>query len=180
MNHNNKFQRNFQQSDGLSSVVLKPMNFDNAPSFRKNFYKPTQSIANRTSDQSHNLNSKHQITIIGRDADFYKPLEFFHEATFPEFISNELNRQGFVEPTSIQAGSLPVVLSGRNLVGIAKTGSGKTLAYLLPALIHLKDQPPVKHSEGPIILVLSPTRELAQQIQAVANDFGNRNNISNV
>lgn len=56
-------------------------------------------------------------------------------------------------------------MSGRNLVGIAKTGSGKTLAYIIPALIHLKHQQPVQSGDGPIALVLAPTRELAQQIQ---------------
>lgn len=166
--------------DNLRNVNLKPSNFDNLQPFRKNFYTPSQSILDRTHDESETLTSKHEITIIGHDADFYKPLAYFSEANFPDFISNELKRQQFVEPTSIQAGSLPVILSGRDLVGIAKTGSGKTLAYLLPALIHLKDQPTVKNGEGPIVLVLSPTRELAQQIQLVANDFGTRNNISNV
>ncbi|KAL7046110.1 hypothetical protein ACKWTF_002484 [Chironomus riparius] len=176
MNYRNKYQNanNFQQADSLMSP-----NFENLAPFRKDFYSPDPSILKRSSDEIETLNTKYEITTIGRDADMYKPLKFFNEANFPEFITNELQRQGFVEPTSIQAGSLPVILSGRNLVGIAKTGSGKTLSYLLPALIHLKDQPTVRNSEGPIILVLSPTRELAQQIQVVANDFGNCNNISN-
>ena len=176
MNYRNKYQNanNFQQADSLKSP-----NFENLAPFRKDFYNPDPSILKRSSDEIETLNTKYEITTIGRDADMFKPLKFFNEANFPEFITNELQRQGFVEPTSIQAGSLPVILSGRNLVGIAKTGSGKTLSYLLPALIHLKDQPTVRNSEGPIILVLSPTRELAQQIQVVANDFGNCNNISN-
>lgn len=176
MNYRNKYQNanNFQQADSLGTP-----NFENLVPFRKDFYNPCPSILKRSSDEIETLNTKYEITTIGRDADLYKPLKIFSEANFPEFITNELQRQGFVEPTSIQAGSLPVILSGRNLVGIAKTGSGKTLSYLLPALIHLKDQPTVRNSEGPIILILSPTRELAQQIQVVANDFGNYNNISN-
>lgn len=59
------------------------------------------------------------------------------------------------------------------------TGSGKTLAYIIPALIHLKNQTPIKHGDGPVVLVLAPTRELAQQIQKVANEFGLKCNISN-
>lgn len=63
-------------------------------------------------------------------------------------------------------------MSGCNLVGIAKTGSGKTLAFILPAIVHINNQPPLQRGDGPIALVLAPTRELAQQIQTVANDFG--------
>lgn len=54
------------------------------------------------------------------------------------------------------------------------------MSYILPALIHVKNNPPVRQGDGPIVLVLAPTRELAQQIQVVANDFGSRNNITNV
>jgi superfamily II DNA/RNA helicase len=58
------------------------------------------------------------------------------------------------------------------MVGVAKTGSGKTLAYLLPAFIHIKHQPALSRGDGPICLVLAPTRELAQQIYEVAVQFG--------
>jgi ATP-dependent RNA helicase DDX5/DBP2 len=65
------------------------------------------------------------------------------------------------------------------MVGIAQTGSGKTLAYILPALVHIHHQAKVQRGEGPVALILAPTRELAQQIQAVAQDFGQRNGVSN-
>jgi ATP-dependent RNA helicase DDX5/DBP2 len=58
------------------------------------------------------------------------------------------------------------------LLGIAQTGSGKTLAYMLPAIVHINNQRVLNRGEGPIVLVLAPTRELAQQIQTVARDFG--------
>lgn len=58
------------------------------------------------------------------------------------------------------------------MVGIAQTGSGKTLAYIMPAVVHINHQPRLQRGDGPIVLVLAPTRELAQQIQQVANDFG--------
>lgn len=54
---------------------------------------------------------------------------------------NELNKQGFKEPTSIQSQGWPMALSGRDLIGLAETGSGKTLAYLLPAIVHINAQP---------------------------------------
>lgn len=50
--------------------------------------------------------------------------------------------------------------------------SGKTLGYMLPAITHIEKQPCIKRGDGPIALVLAPTRELAQQIQAVAMEFG--------
>ena len=64
-------------------------------------------------------------------------------------------------------------------MAIAQTGSGKTLGYLLPAIIHINNQPYLERGDGPIVLVLAPTRELAQQIQEVATDFGRSSKIKN-
>lgn len=55
-------------------------------------------------------------------------------------------------------------MSGRDVIGVAKTGSGKTVAFLLPMFRHIKDQRRLEAGEGPIGLVLTPTRELAMQI----------------
>lgn len=57
--------------------------------------------------------------------------------------------------------------------------SGKTLAYTVPAIIHILNQAPLERGDGPIALVLAPTRELAQQIQKVATQFGRSSNINN-
>jgi superfamily II DNA/RNA helicase len=57
------------------------------------------------------------------------------------------------------------------MVGIAQTGSGKTLGYILPAMVHITHQESLKRGDGPIALVLAPTRELAQQIQQVTSEF---------
>lgn len=65
------------------------------------------------------------------------------------------------------------------MVGIAQTGSGKTLAYILPAIVHINNQPRLQRGDGPIALVLAPTRELAQQIQQVAADFGVSSQVRN-
>jgi len=56
----------------------------------------------------------------------------------------------FEKPTPIQAQAMPAIMSGRDVIGIAKTGSGKTLAYLLPMLRHILDQPPIQPGDGPI------------------------------
>ncbi|RVE69175.1 hypothetical protein OJAV_G00075200 [Oryzias javanicus] len=60
---------------------------------------------------------------------------------------------------------------------VIDTGSGKTLAYLLPAIVHINHQPYLDRGDGPICLVLAPTRELAQQVQQVACDYGKSSRI---
>ena len=73
---------------------------------------------------------------------------------------------------------MPAIMSGRDMIGVAKTGSGKTMAFLLPMFRHVKDQRPVEPGEGPIALIMTPTRELAVQIfrdaQPFARAFGLR------
>jgi len=63
-------------------------------------------------------------------------------------------------------------MAGRDLIGIAETGSGKTLAYLLPMIRHIRDQDPIEDgADGPIGLVIAPTRELVIQICKEAKQF---------
>lgn len=73
--------------------------------------------------------------------------------------------------------AIPVALSGRDIIGIAKTGSGKTAAFLWPALVHIMDQPELEQGDGPIALICAPTRELCQQIFIEARRFGKVYNI---
>ncbi len=75
---------------------------------------------------------------------------------------------GYAEPTPIQLRAIPVVLSGRDLVGSAQTGTGKTAAFALPILSKLD-----RHAagKGPRVLVLEPTRELAAQVETAFRDF---------
>ena len=63
-------------------------------------------------------------------------------------------------------------MSGRDLVAIAETGSGKTMGFALPSFVHIKAQPPLQYGDGPIALILAPTRELAVQIQNECSRFG--------
>jgi ATP-dependent RNA helicase DDX46/PRP5 len=62
-------------------------------------------------------------------------------------------------------------MSGRDVIGVAKTGSGKTVAFLLPLFRHIKDQRPLEQMEGPIAVVMTPTRELAVQIHKDCKPF---------
>src|SRR3990170_565487 len=75
---------------------------------------------------------------------------------------------GYEAPTAIQREGIPVILAGRDVVGTAQTGSGKTAAFLLPILHRLHKEKP----GGTRVLVLTPTRELAAQIEAALHDLG--------
>ncbi len=116
--------------------------------------------------------SEHHLFIHGSDPP--KPVTSFKEANFPEYISRTLMKQGFGEPTPIQAQGWPMALSGRDFVGIAQTGSGKTIGvmsetaaivtsvvyvirlflvvqYVLPGLVHIHNQPVLEIGDGPIV-----------------------------
>ena len=80
-------------------------------------------------------------------------------------------RNGFERPTPIQAQALPIIMSGRDMIGIAKTGSGKTLAFVIPMFRHILDQPELEADDGPISVILTPTRELAMQIGKECRKF---------
>lgn len=117
-----------------------------------------------------------------------KPIQAFNEAQFPNYIMSELEALKFEAPTAIQAQGWPIALTGRDMVGIAETGSGKTLAFILPAIVHINAQDLLKVSpfanlhfqpgDGPICLVLAPTRELAIQIESEARRFARSSQIS--
>lgn len=138
--------------------------------FSKDFNKLHENNKKRTVEEVNAWRTAMAITVNGQDAPF--PHQEFAEANFSQVILNELTKQGFTTPTPIQAQGWPIALAGRDLLGIAMTGSGKTLAYMLPGLVHIANQRPLSRGEGPIVLVLAPTRELAQQIQSVAKEFG--------
>ncbi|KAL0395703.1 UNVERIFIED_CONTAM: ATP-dependent RNA helicase-like protein DB10 [Sesamum calycinum] len=117
----------------------------------------------------------HAVTVWGDNVP--QPFASFETTGFPSEILREVKSAGFSAPTPIQAQSWPIALRGRDIVAIAKTGSGKTLGYLIPGFIHLK-QGHNNPKLGPTVLVLSPTRELATQIQDEAVKFGKSSRIS--
>merc|ERR1719453_2928908 len=91
---------------------------------------------------------------------------------FPPLLAQYLSETiGFKKPTPIQAYCWPILLDGRNVVGVAKTGSGKTLAFLLPAFILCEKYKPNVKANGPAMLCMAPTRELATQIHTEAERF---------
>uniref|UniRef100_A0A671XIC2 RNA helicase n=1 Tax=Sparus aurata TaxID=8175 RepID=A0A671XIC2_SPAAU len=153
----------------------KRWNLDDLPKFEKNFYTEHPEIQRMSQYEMEEYRRKKEITIRGSGCS--KAIAAFHQAQFPQYVIDVLMHQNFKEPTAIQSQGFPVALSGRDMVGIAQTGSGKTLAYLLPAIVHINHQPYLERGDGPICLVLAPTRELAQQVQQVAYDYGKSSRI---
>lgn len=80
-------------------------------------------------------------------------------------INKAIKLKGYKVPTPIQAESIPKVLQGKDFLGIAQTGSGKTAAFSLPMINHLASKPKNLVSKAPRCLILTPTRELASQIE---------------
>ncbi|KAG8436367.1 hypothetical protein GDO86_007459 [Hymenochirus boettgeri] len=148
----------------------KRWDLNELPKFEKNFYTEHPEVAHLAPHEVDEIRRKKEITVRG--ANCTKPVFTFPQASFPKYVLDVLLDQRFKEPTPIQCQGFPLALSGRDLVGIAQTGSGKTLAYLLPAMVHINHQPYLERGDGPICLVLAPTRELAQQVQQVADDYG--------
>ena len=93
-----------------------------------------------------------------------KPCVSFAHFGFDDELLALIRKSEFSQPTPIQSQAIPVALSGRDIIGIAKTGSGKTAAFLWPLLVHAIDQPELKEDDGPIGLICAPTRELCQQV----------------
>lgn len=102
----------------------------------------------------------------------YAPLKSFAESGLSEEVLECC--KNFQSPSLIQSRAWPFLLDDRDFIGIAKTGSGKTLAFGVPAIMHVLNKRKGKMSTGrrPLCLVLSPTRELAQQISDVLCDAG--------
>ena len=101
------------------------------------------------------------------------PITKFEHAfqQYPE-IMHEIHKNQFVTPSPIQCQAWPILMSGKDLIGIAQTGTGKTLAFLLPALIHIDGQTtPRNKRSGPTVMIMAPTRELALQIEREVNKY---------
>lgn len=119
--------------------------------------------------------SDEPIVVTGKNAgdEKYTAVKRFEDSGLPENVLECC--KGFEKPSPIQSRAWPFLLDGRDLIGIAATGSGKTLAFGIPAIMHVMNKRKSKGSSkgrNPLCLMLSPTRELAQQISDVLCDAG--------
>ncbi|CAG8551778.1 11660_t:CDS:10 [Ambispora leptoticha] len=138
------------------------------PEIEKYFYEEHPDIAALSEDRQ----TFFQILDMHvSGADVAKPCVSFAHFGFDDALLDSIIKHGYSEPTGIQKQAVPVALSGRDIIGIAKTGSGKTAAFIWPMLVHIMDQEELDKGEGPIGLILAPTRELANQIYIEAKKF---------
>ncbi|KAL7271264.1 pre-mRNA processing RNA-helicase [Rhizina undulata] len=138
--------------------------------FRKNFYMEPAELAEMTEQEVDDLRLfLDGIKIRGQDCP--KPVQKWSQCGLPAQTLSVIQQLNYDKPTSIQAQAIPAIMSGRNVIGVAKTGSGKTIAFLLPMFRHIKDQRILDPQEGPISLIMTPTRELAVQIYKECKPF---------
>src|SRR5438093_1284129 len=90
----------------------------------------------------------------------------FTELGLPASIVKAVRAAGYSEPMPIQRRAIPIILAGNDMIGAAQTGTGKTAAFILPILTRIMDGTP-----GLRALVLTPTRELAAQVEANATAY---------
>uniref|UniRef100_A0A914MRL9 RNA helicase n=1 Tax=Meloidogyne incognita TaxID=6306 RepID=A0A914MRL9_MELIC len=149
---------------------LRPIEWDHSqlPPIKKNLYREHASITRREQSEILEWLRTTEVTLEGDNIP--RPISEFHESGFPQEIIDLLCAH-YHRPTTIQSISWPVALSGRDMISIAKTGSGKTLGFILPAIVHTLNQLPRRPNEGPTVLVLLPTRELAVQVEEVAREY---------
>ncbi|WWC72911.1 ATP-dependent RNA helicase DBP2-A [Kwoniella pini CBS 10737] len=152
-------------------------NHTNLTKFEKNFYVQDPRVTARTDAEINAFRAEKTMKIQGQNVP--RPITTFEEAGFPDYILSEIRTMGFTAPSSIQCQAWPMALSGRDLVAVAETGSGKTISFALPAMVHINAQPLLAPGDGPIVLILAPTRELAVQIQAECSRFGKSSRIRN-
>uniref|UniRef100_A0A6G1S5H1 RNA helicase n=1 Tax=Aceria tosichella TaxID=561515 RepID=A0A6G1S5H1_9ACAR len=144
--------------------------------FEKIFYREHEEISKLSDEQTKDLRAKLEIKVSGNAPP--KPVCSFAHFKFDEKLMKVIRRSEYYQPTPIQAQAIPAALLGRNMIGIAMTGSGKTAAYLWPMIIHIMNQPNLKQGDGPIGLILVPTRELALQVYGEAKKFSSSYKLS--
>ena len=153
---------------------------------------------------------EHQIKLVGvdeKDEDYFPYFYYSKEdvkgtgvaadgevTPFYHVLKKVMKKEGYTEPTAIQAQSWPIVMNNRDVISVARTGSGKTVGFLLPALqkLMMENETTLKNTQGgaekqssgkrervstrtrvttPRVLVLAPTRELVSQIEEVAQTY---------
>ena len=160
-------------SAGTSSSTAETLPASATSRFvQRDFYLEHPDVSALTPEQVQQMRQQLGITVHGEESLCPNPVGSFIQASFPQYILDALRKVGFSAPTPIQRQAWPVAMKGVDLVGLAETGSGKTLAYLLPAIVHVNAQPVLVDGEGPLALVLAPTRELAEQIHEEVVRFG--------
>ncbi|GAA6018840.1 hypothetical protein JCM10207_000258 [Rhodosporidiobolus poonsookiae] len=130
----------------------------------KTSWTPPHYISRRTDEENDAIRDKFHILTSGDDVP--PPIPNFKDMKLPRPLLDYLKKKKILAPTPIQLQGLPVAFSGRDMIGIAFTGSGKTLAFSLPLLMFALEEEkkcPFVQGEGPVGVIICPSRELARQ-----------------
>lgn len=147
--------------------------------FRKDFYVEIPEIAKLTQAEVDKYREDLEgIQVKGKGCP--KPIKTWAHCGISKKEFDVLKKLNFEKPTPIQCQAIPAIMSGRDLIGIAKTGSGKTIAFILPMFRHVLDQPPLEDGDGPIAIIMTPTRELCMQIGKDIKKFAKPLNLTAV
>uniref|UniRef100_G3P293 RNA helicase n=1 Tax=Gasterosteus aculeatus TaxID=69293 RepID=G3P293_GASAC len=131
-------------------------------------YKDDQFISGLTDEQVQRI--KRELGIETQGEDVRRPIIEFEHCGFPATLGGNLKKAGYQAPTPVQMQMVPVGLSGRDVIVSADTGSGKTVAFLLPVVVRAMEKA-ARGVSSPVALVLTPTRELAIQIERQAKEL---------
>eukprot|EP00850_Spirogloea_muscicola_P004463 SM000019S05007 [mRNA] locus=s19:411418:414548:- [translate_table: standard] len=138
----------------------------------KTGWKPPSYIRSMPAKEADKIRKQWHILVEGEDIP--PPTKHFKDMRFPEGILKQLKDKGINRPTPIQVQGMPVILSGRDMIGIAFTGSGKTLVFVLPMImlaLQEETRMPLEGGEGPFGLIVCPSRELARQTYDVVEEY---------
>ncbi|CAL8309785.1 unnamed protein product [Lota lota] len=131
-------------------------------------YKEDPFISGLTEDQVDRI--KRELGIAAQGTDVCRPIVEFQHCGFHATLGGNLKKAGYEAPTPVQMQMVPVGLTGRDVIASADTGSGKTVAFLLPVVIRALEKTSAEPA-SPLALILTPTRELAIQIERQAKEL---------
>ena len=137
----------------------------------KTSWRPPSRIARRTPAEHSKVRDRYHILVESSAVDETEdnippPIPKFQDMKLPAPILSYLKQKKILTPTPIQLQGIPIAFSGRDMIGVAFTGSGKTLAFSLPLLMFAMEEEkklPFQSGEGPVGLIVCPSRELARQ-----------------
>ena len=177
-------KNNIDKEKDLKPVDHSKMNYD---FFTKDIYIESPEISKLTNEEVIEIR-KSNGSILVKGKEIPKPILEFYQCGLNSKIMEILSNKEIKKPFPIQMQAIPVIMKGRDCLGISETGSGKTLAYVLPMLRHVQSRIAsiklnkgdkntnykLKSEKGPIALILVPTRELATQIWEEILSFTNK------
>eukprot|EP00884_Botryococcus_braunii_P021065 jgi/Botrbrau1/7642/Bobra.0159s0088.1 len=137
-------------------------------------WKPPAKIRMESEETRQAIRDKFHIIVDGHNLP--PAITEFRDMKLPAAVLRVLDQKGIKKPTPIQMQGLPVILSGRDMIGVAFTGSGKTLVFALPLLMMAVQEEirmPLESGEGPVGLIICPSRELARQTLQVMDEYVN-------